>query len=422
MSAQPTPESQFRCPFARLRPLLRARDPSRMPAAGRVVLKLLGELRYGVLDVQLPDGTARRFGCGIEGGPHARLILSNWNVGSAVLKSGDTGFAETYLAGDWDCDDLEALLDIMVGNRASIEAAVYGSWPGRALQRMRHLRRANTKTGSRRNIHAHYDLGNAFYALWLDETMTYSSALFDGTPAQSLADAQRAKYRRLLGELRIDGGNANVLEIGCGWGGFAELAAREANARVTAITLSTAQRAYGQTRIAQAGLSTRADLRLQDYRELRGQFDAIASIEMFEAVGERYWPAYFDCLARTLKRGGRACVQTITIDDALFERYRKSSDFIQQYIFPGGMLPSPSVFVEYAQRHGLKVVNQMAFGSDYARTLKLWRGAFLARLGTVREQGFDERFIRLWDFYLCYCEAAFVHSNTDVIQFTLEHA
>jgi cyclopropane-fatty-acyl-phospholipid synthase len=393
-----------------------------MPAAGRVVLKLLDELRYGTLDLQLPDGTARRFGRGIEGGPHARLILSNWNVCSAVLKSGDTGFAETYLAGDWDCDDLEALLDIMVGNRASIEAMVYGSWPGRALQRMRHLRRANTKTGSRRNIHAHYDLGNAFYALWLDETMTYSSALFDGTPAQSLADAQRAKYRRLLGELRIDGGNANVLEIGCGWGGFAELAAREANARVTAVTLSTEQRVFGQGRIAQAGLSMRADVRLQDYRDLHGQFDAIASIEMFEAVGEPYWPAYFDCLARNLKRGGRACVQTITIDDALFERYRKGSDFIQQTIFPGGMLPSPSVFVEYAQRHGLKVVNQMAFGSDYARTLKLWRGAFLARLGAVREHGFDERFIRLWDFYLCYCEAAFVHSNTDVIQFTLEHA
>jgi cyclopropane-fatty-acyl-phospholipid synthase len=401
---------------------MRARDPARIDGAGRVVLKLLERLRYGTLDVQLPDGTVRRYGHGLAGGPRARVTLANWNVCTAALRLGDTGFAETYLAGDWTSDDLNALLDILVGNRAALETAIYGSWTGRLVQRVRHLRRTNTKAGSRRNIHAHYDLGNAFYALWLDETMTYSSALFEDDPARTLADAQRAKYRRLLCELGIGRADARVLEVGCGWGAFAELAARETGAHVTGVTLSQAQLAHGRTRIEQAGLGERVDLRLQDYRNTHGQFDAIASIEMFEAVGERYWPAYFQCLARNLKRGGRACVQTVTIDDALFPRYRKSSDFIQQHIFPGGMLPSPSVFTQCARQHGLEVINQLSFGADYARTLKLWRAAFVARLDAVRGQRFDERFIRLWDFYLCYCAAAFAHANTDVIQFTLAHA
>jgi cyclopropane-fatty-acyl-phospholipid synthase len=341
------------------------------------------------------------------------------------LKSGDIGFAETYLAGDWHTDNLAALLDIMVRNRTTIEAVIYGSWFGKLTNRFRHLCNANTKEGSRRNVHAHYDLGNAFYQLWLDSTMTYSSALFDGSPDQTLDDAQRAKYRRVLNELKLDDeglSDLNVLEIGCGWGGFAELAASEAKANITGITLSTEQLAYAQQRMKDAGLAARANLLLQDYRDTHGQFDAIASIEMFEAVGEQYWPGYFECIKRNLKRGGRACVQTITIDNTLFERYKTSSDFIQQYIFPGGMLPSPAIFVQSAEHHGLKVVNQFSFGRDYARTLKLWRNAFVARLDEIRAQRFDERFIRLWDFYLCYCEAAFAHANTDVIQFTLEHA
>lgn len=395
--------------------------------AARVVLKLMEQLQYGVLDVQLPDGVLRRFGQNPDdpaaaSAPHARVVLSNWNVCAAAMKNGDIGFAETYLAGDWHTDDLAPLLDIMVRNRTTIEAVVYGSWFGKLTNRLRHLRNANTREGSRRNIHAHYDLGNAFYTLWLDPSMTYSSALFDGTPDQTLEDAQRAKYRRLLGELKVDRTSDSVLEIGCGWGGFAELAASETHAMVTGLTLSTEQLAFAKQRMENAGLGALADLRLQDYRDTHGQFDAIASIEMFEAVGEEYWPSYFECIKRNLKPGGRACVQTITIDDALFERYRKSTDFIQQYIFPGGMLPSPSVFAKTAERYGLKVVNRLSFGQDYARTLKLWRDAFVARLDDVRALQFDDRFIRLWDFYLCYCEAAFAHSNTDVIQFTLEHA
>jgi cyclopropane-fatty-acyl-phospholipid synthase len=394
------------------------RSAPQMPAAAHLVMRLITNLKIGSLEVRLPDGQTQRFG---QGEPSAQIALSNWNVCGAALKSGDIGFAETYIANDWHTDDLIALMNVMVRNRTLIEGVVYGSWWGRLLHRVRHLRNGNTRTGSRRNIHAHYDLGNAFYRLWLDPSMTYSSALYGPPEARrSLHEAQQAKYQRLLGELQVDAG-ARILEIGCGWGGFAETAAR-AGATVTGLTLSTEQLAYAQQRMQDAGLAQLADLRLQDYRDSTGQFDAIASIEMFEAVGESYWPSYFACLKRSLKAGGRACIQSITIDDTLFARYRKSTDFIQQYVFPGGMLPSPSVFREHAERAGLRVVKQFAFGQDYARTLREWREMFRARLPEVRAQGFDERFVRTWDFYLCYCEAAFANANTDVIQFTLEHA
>ena len=434
----------------------------RKPVAARAVMRLMEQLRHGRLEVHWPDGSIGHYGqknelggsegatqAGFdqsvgEGGapadtnsppenatdlplaPSARVDLANWNVCGAALKKGDIGFAETYLDGDWRTDDLAALLDIMVRNRTAIEAVVYGSWWGRLVSRMRRLGRANTKAGSRRNVEAHYDLGNDFYSLWLDPTMTYSSALFDkrdaAQPAQSLAQAQVAKYRKLLGELAITGSDPSVLEIGCGWGGFAEVAARETRASVKGLTLSREQWAHAQERLASAGLADRAHFALQDYRDENGQYDAIASIEMFEAVCEAYWPSYFECLKRNLKPGGRACVQSITIDDDLFEPYRKSADFIQTYVFPGGMLPSVSAFTRLAERHGFKVVNQLAFGADYAKTLRLWRQAFEERLGAVRALGFDDRFIRLWSFYLCYCEAAFSNGNTDVVQFTLEHA
>jgi cyclopropane-fatty-acyl-phospholipid synthase len=399
-------------------PFLRARA-GQPPASARLVLRLLQNLQIGSIAVRLPNGESAHFG---SGEPRAHVTLVNWNVCAASLRSGDIGFAETFINGDWHTDELVPLLDVMIRNRTLIEKVVYGSWFGRMLHRLRHLRNANTKAGSRRNIHAHYDLGNSFYQLWLDATMTYSSALF-GAPGEqrTLADAQQAKYRRLLGELKV-GPGARILEIGCGWGGFAELAARESGAHVTGLTLSSEQLAYAKRRLADAGLGQLAELRLQDYREAAGTYDAIASIEMFEAVGEQFWPSYFQRLKDSLKPGGRACVQSIVIDDALFERYRKSTDFIQQYVFPGGMLPSPSVFRACATRHGLKVTNQLSFGSDYARTLNLWRAAFRDRLPEVRAQGFDERFVRTWDFYLCYCEAAFANANTDVIQFTLEHA
>jgi cyclopropane-fatty-acyl-phospholipid synthase len=285
------------------------------------------------------------------------------------------------------------------------------------VYRLKHLLNRNSKAGSRKNIHAHYDIGNPFYQLWLDPSMTYSSALFTDDSGDNLALAQAAKYQRILGQLALRPGD-RVLEIGCGWGGFAEMAAR-GGAHVTGLTLSTEQLAYAKQRLADAGLAGRTDLQLCDYRDSDGQYDAIASIEMFEAVGEAYWPSYFECIARNLKPGGRACVQTIVIADELFERYRKATDFIQQFIFPGGMLPSPSKFAQMAAAHGLRVSDEFKFGLDYAATLRAWRRAFHARLDQVRTQGFDDTFIRTWEFYLCYCEAAFRGHNTDVMHFTL---
>ncbi len=387
-----------------------------VPAHARVALRMLQKLRDGALRVTCPDGTVLNFGS--EGAP-VTLKLDSWAPFAAALKSGDIGFAESYISGQWHTDDLAGLLQLLLRNRAALESAIYGSWWGSLLYRVRHLFNRNSKSGSRRNIHAHYDIGNSFYQLWLDPSMTYSSALFTD-PAMSLQQAQQAKYQRICDELQLAPG-ARLLEIGCGWGGFAELAARQ-GVHVTGLTLSTEQLAYAQQRLADADLAATADLRLQDYRDVRGEFDGIASIEMFEAVGEEYWDSYFACVAQSLKRGGRACIQTITIDDALFERYRRGTDFIQQYIFPGGMLPSPSVFRHYARKHGLEVVNELAFGLDYARTLAAWHASFLHEREAVEAQGFDQRFIRTWQFYLAYCEAGFREHSIDLFQFTLEKA
>jgi cyclopropane-fatty-acyl-phospholipid synthase len=348
------------------------------------------------------------------------MRLHNWNVCSAALKSGDIGFAESYIAGDWTTPDLTALLKLFIANREDIEHVIYGSWWGSLLYRAKHMLNRNSRSGSRKNIHAHYDLGNAFYRLWLDETMTYSAALFEADREnEDLAHAQRAKVRRALRECSVQAGS-RVLEIGCGWGGLAEIAASEFGAQVTGVTLSTEQLAWAQDRLARAGVQAQCDLRLQDYRDIREEpFDAIASIEMFEAVGEDYWPGFFKTVHDQLKRGGVACIQSITIRDDLFDRYRRSTDFIQQYIFPGGMLPSKSAFREQARKAGLQVSHELAFGADYAETLKRWREVFLREEAAVRGVGFDTRFLRIWEFYLAYCEAAFATGNTDVVQFTL---
>ena len=393
----------------------RARKQSIPPSAG-IVLRLLEQIRHGTLQLRTPGGDQLVFGAG---GVPVTLELHDWSVFTAALRSGDIGFAESYIAGAWHTSSLTGLLELLANNRAQVESALYGSWWGRMAYRVRHLLNRNSRAGSRKNIHAHYDIGNDFYKLWLDPSMTYSSARFTAASGADLALAQAEKYRGVLGQLALDPGQ-RVLEIGCGWGGFAEIAAREARVHVTGLTLSGQQLAYAQQRMQDAGLAHMTDLKLCDYRDSDAQYDAIASIEMFEAVGEAYWPSYFDCIARNLKQGGRACVQTIVIADGLFERYRKGTDFIQQYVFPGGMLPSPQVFTRMAEQSGLVVTRKFAFGIDYADTLAAWRAAFHAKLDAVRAQGFDERFIRTWDFYLCYCEAAFRARNTDVMHFTLE--
>jgi cyclopropane-fatty-acyl-phospholipid synthase len=383
-------------------------------------LRMLERIQHGSLDVAFPDGQQRHFGAGA---PCADLRLKDWTPLTATLRHGDIGFAETYVVGAWTTGDLVGLLRFVLRNRRAAEGAIYGSTLGTLLHRLRHWLRRNTRAQAKRNIHAHYDLGNAFYALWLDPTMSYSSALFPAAvqaagPApgvDALVAGQHAKYARVMAQLQLDA-PAEILEIGCGWGGFAATAAR-AGHRVTGLTLSAAQLEYAQTHLAAQAL--RARLLLRDYRDEGGRYDAIASIEMVEAVGERYWPTYFAMLRRCLKPGGRACVQSIVIDDALFARYRRGTDFIQQYVFPGGMLPSPSAFAAQAHAAGLEIVARHAFGRSYALTVAAWRERFTAQLAAVRALGFDEHFIRLWTFYLAYCEAAFAEGNTDVVQFTL---
>ncbi|MBT9552576.1 MAG: class I SAM-dependent methyltransferase [Hydrogenophaga sp.] len=390
--------------------------PRNAPAAARTVMQLLQRLRHGSLSLQLPDGTVQRFGS--ADGPHASLRLHNWNVCGAALKSGDIGFAESYIAGDWHSPNLTELLRLFVANRREIEDVIYGSWFGRLAYWVKHRLNRNSKANSRKNIHAHYDLGNAFYSLWLDQTMNYSSALFE-SPEQPMVEAQHAKVRRALRMVDTQPGD-RVLEIGCGWGALAEMATTEFGASVTGVTLSTEQLAFAQARMERLGVQDRADLRLQDYRDIADQpFDAICSIEMVEAVGRDYWPTYFSALQRLLKPGGRACLQSIVIHDALFDRYIAGTDFIQQYIFPGGCLPCPRELRAQAALAGLEVEDNFCFGLDYARTLRLWRDDFLARQEQVTALGFDQRFLRIWEFYLAYCEAAFEEGNTDVVQLTL---
>ena len=388
-----------------------------LPKAATRLLSLLTRLKIGTLTVHAPDGNQQVFGT--LAAPFASLHIHRWDVCAEVIKSGDIGFAEGYMAGDWTTPDLAALLRLAIANRDHIESAIYGHWLGRLFYRIKHLLNRNNRSNSRKNIHAHYDLGNAFYELWLDGTMNYSSAWFEGDHTKDMAEAQKAKVRRALRMVNAQPGD-RVLEIGCGWGALAEAATTEFGAHITGVTLSTEQLTFANARMKSHGVQQRADLRLQDYRDIDdGPYDAVCSIEMIEAVGQEYWPTYFQTIARMLKPGGRACIQSITIDDALFERYLHSTDFIQQYIFPGGCLPSPSEFRKQAQAAGLQVVDELNFGPDYAETLRRWRADFMAQLDTVRTLKFDERFIRLWEFYLAYCEAAFDEANIDVIQFTL---
>ena len=385
------------------------------PASAKRVLQLLSRLQSGCLKLQLPDGTWREFGAPASE-LQVRVNLSDWGVFAAVLKSGDIGFAETYRDGGWTTDDLAGLLRLFLLNRQALDEVIYGNWLGRLVYRIKHLLKRNTRENSRKNIHAHYDLGNAFYRLWLDDSMVYSSAWFEGQLQGDLKQAQLAKVRRSLRMAGVEPGH-RVLEIGCGWGALAQMAVNEFQARLVGLTLSTEQLQWAQD------ANPKAEIRMQDYRDVNdGPFDAVLSIEMLEAVGQEYWATYFETVSRLLKPGGRACIQTIVIADQLFERYISSTDFIQQYIFPGGCLPCPRALRQHASQAGLKVVDEFAFGPDYAETLRRWRQQFLASREQVLQLGFDEPFISLWEFYLAYCEAAFDEGSTNVMQFTLQKA
>lgn len=376
----------------------------------RLVLETLACIDHGGLEIHLPDGSRCAFGGKENTGVleiHDSAFFAN------VLTRGDIGLAESYLEGHWDSPDITALLILLAHNRKTLSRVLFGRWHALLLARLRHWRNANTRRGSRRNIMAHYDLGNDFYRRWLDDSMTYSSALFEN-PMASMEEAQAAKYQRILGRLQAQTGQ-HILEIGCGWGGFAEVATQQ-GLHLTGITLSPAQLEFAKARVPQA------DLRLQDYRTVRDSFDHIVSIEMIEAVGERWWPTYFSTLARALKPTGKAMVQSIVIRDDLFARYRRNTDFIRHFIFPGGMLPSSAIISKTAARAGLKVSDTHAFGHDYARTLALWRQRFEGAWKEIAALGFDERFRRLWRLYLAYCEAGFTAGSIDVVQFELQHA
>ena len=392
-------------------------DASKLPSSIKRVLLTLDRLKIGTLELTTPEGAVLRFGSGQA--PTARISLKNWEPLNATIKSGDIGFAEAYMAHLWTSDDLAGLLRLFTANRNAIANVIYGHWLGSLTYRIKHFLNRNTRKNSKKNIHAHYDLGNSFYEIWLDESMNYSSALFEGDHKKPLQDAQMRKVERALEMVDLKPG-ARLLEIGCGWGALAQMASQRFGAQVTGVTLSVEQLEFAQKRMAAHGLGDTTDLRLEDYRDIQdAPFDAICSIEMFEAVGQEYWSIYFEKISQLLKMGGRACIQSIVIDEALFDRYIHSTDFIQQYIFPGGCLPSATEFRKRAHEAGLEVVDELRFGPDYAETLRRWRADFMDQIDRVKASGFDDRFIKLWEFYLAYCEAAFDEANTDVIQFTL---
>ncbi|MFT6426933.1 MAG: cyclopropane-fatty-acyl-phospholipid synthase [Brevundimonas sp.] len=369
------------------------------------------------MTVQLPNGETHVLQ-GKQPGPSGMMTVRNYRFARRVLAAGDIGFAEGYIAGEWDSPHLAGLLETLVDNYDHIRRLFDGNLIMWVVNWLSHRTNRNSKTGSKKNIHAHYDLGNAFYSQWLDGTMTYSSARFS-RDSEALEAAQREKYAALARMMDLRPG-MSVLEIGCGWGGFAEFAAREIGADVTGITISKEQHYFARQRMFNAGLSDRADIQLIDYRDVQGRFDRVASIEMFEAVGMEYWPAYFGKVHDVLRPGGKAGLQIITIQDDLFDEYNARTDFIQKYVFPGGMLPSEERLAPVVSKAGLSWQSVERFGLDYAATLKLWDERFQASWGEISKlSGFDERFRRLWRFYLAYCEAGFRSRRTDVIQLSL---
>jgi cyclopropane-fatty-acyl-phospholipid synthase len=380
------------------------------------VMGMASSLRYGRIDFVLPDG--RRFRAeGQNPGPVAELDIHNVDLFARLIREGDLGFCDAYLDGWWSTPDLQAFMDFIHADNEDI----YDGFPGMGLVRryeqLRFWIQRNSKDQARKNISYHYDLGNDFYGLWLDETMSYSSALFDD-PQQSMEQAQIAKYKSMVDEMGVQEGD-HVLEIGCGWGGFAEYAAAERGLKLTCLTISEEQFNYAVERIEKAGLSDRVTFKLQDYRDEKGLYDGIASIEMFEAVGEQYWPVYFETVRERLKPGKTATFQIITVAHRRWKVYKRGVDFIQKYIFPGGMLPSPVVLREQIEKAGLGVEKSIEFGKSYDITLRRWHETFNDKWDQIAAMGFDERFNRMWNFYLTSCAATFDSGNCDVTQITV---
>ncbi|MEQ3747167.1 MAG: cyclopropane-fatty-acyl-phospholipid synthase family protein [Henriciella sp.] len=395
------------------------RKLSGIPASFRLAGMMVLRARRGTIRFDLPDGRKVLFDHGIKG-PNAIVEVHNFNFAKRAMAGGDIGFAESYMDQEWSTPHLTAVLEFFSENFEAAGKLAVGGYMMKLMNGVRHMFNRNTKAGSKRNIMAHYDLGNDFYSQWLDETMTYSSALY-ATPSMTLEQAQTAKYARIADEIGLSEGKS-VLEIGCGWGGFAEYAAKERGANVTCLTISPSQRDWAMARMKRQSLEDKVEIRLEDYRDHKGQYDSVASIEMFEAVGENYWPSYFSKVEECLKPQGKAALQIITIQDDLFDDYRKRADFIQRYIFPGGMLPSEKALRSQVLSANLKLEAAHYFGKDYAKTLRVWSKDFEERWGQIEPMGFDERFRRMWQFYLSYCEAGFDNGRIDVGHFRLAKA
>ncbi len=397
-------------------------DPAKLrnipdvPRLARLALSIIARIEWGSILAILPDGRALRFP-GRTPGREGIIKINDFNFAKRLLMGGTIGFAKAYLDRQWESPNVAQLLEVVAQNGLRMQELYQGNPIVRAIQRLTHAIHRNTRRGAKRNIVFHYDLGNAFYEEWLDSTMTYSSARF-ASPQQSLSEAQVNKYRLLAKRIDLRPGQS-ILEIGSGWGGFAEFAAGEIGAHVTGITISQEQFAFAKERIEKAGLQDRVKFSLQDYRDVEGTFDRIASIEMFEAVGLHYWPAFFRKIHDCLKPGGLAGLQVITIDDAYFNSYRRRADFIQRFVFPGGMLPSPSELRRQIENAGLVWHQNFNFGLDYAKTLKHWRDRFQEAWPKISSMGFDERFHLLWKFYLSYCEAGFKSGTIDVTQVSI---
>ena len=384
----------------------------------RFLLAILSNLHCGRLTLTLPDGSQHQFS-GAMSGPDSDLTIHTESALRRLLHDGKMGFCEAFMDGEASSQSLPTLIELAVLHDKYLENALKTNIFRQAGLRLFHTLRRNNKPGSAKNIAHHYDIGNSFYQAWLAPTMTYSSAVFD-SETDDLTTAQLNKYKRLAELADIQSGD-RVLEIGCGWGGFAKFVSQHIGAHVTGITISQAQLAYAKASLAEAGLQNKVDLKLMDYRDLQGRFDKIVSIEMFEAVGQAYWPVYFDTISRMLKSGGRAVIQSITIDHDAFQSYRDQPDFIQRYIFPGGMLPSMPMLQTPVAQAGLELVAENGYASDYARTLQEWRARFLAAWPALAGDKFDNRFKRMWELYLAYCEGGFRAGMIDVKQILLMH-
>ncbi|MFL2785487.1 MAG: class I SAM-dependent methyltransferase [Paracoccaceae bacterium] len=399
--------------------LTSTKNQKQLPRYFSQVFEMADAMNTGRLDFVLPDGRVFR-ASGKNPGPVARVDIHNPEIFARLIREGDLGFSDAYLDNWWSTPDLQSFMDWVHAENEEL----YDGFPGmglvRIFEKIRFWLQSNSKRQARKNISHHYDLGNDFYGLWLDETMTYSSALFT-TGQESLEAAQIAKYASMVDQMGVKEGD-HVLEIGCGWGGFAEYAAKERGLKVTGLTISKEQHDFSKKRIENSGLKDSVNIKLQDYRDEKGRYDGIASIEMFEAVGQKYWPVYFETIKNCLHPGRQATLQIITVQDARWEVYQRGVDFIQKYIFPGGMLPSPNALKAEVQNAGLSVVRSKEFGLSYSQTLRRWHDVFNAKWDQAAELGFDDRFRRMWNFYLTSCAATFESGNCDVTQITIANS